>query len=73
MNESIDREEAEKRLDAHYKSAANSIIIHIIFPPFEPKEGEVYWSGYSEQFVVHIVNSKISDNSRPLTDREKGL
>ncbi len=39
-NESITREEAEKRLNAS-PWGASTTLLDILFPPFEPKEGEV--------------------------------
>ena len=62
MNESIDREEAEKRLK-EYKSSntAATMWIDIIFPPFEPKEGEVIAVWISSQWKYREFISMDSD------------
>ena len=72
--ESIERQEARHKMnDSNVLTYATiDKVMDILFPPFEPKEGEVYWSGFSSAYLVHGSGS-VSAGSHPLTDKEKGL
>ena len=75
MSESIDREEAERRLKEYKPSnTAATMWIDIIFPPFEPKEGEVIAVGgetniWTHRIFVEMKGSQYMCLSDGCTDR----